>query len=101
ALNIPADHTVGNGGFSLRSKALLQALQDPRVVAADPEDRAICLTHRRYLEEQYGIAFAPNAIAERFSFEHIEPTRPTFGFHGQINITRFVDDEAIRLLQLP
>lgn len=101
AFNIPADHTVGNGGFSLRSKVLLQALQDPRVIAADPEDRAICLTHRRYLEEQYGIAFAPNAIAERFSFEHIEPTTPTFGFHGQINITRFVDDAAIRMLQLP
>ncbi len=100
-LGIPADNTVGNGGFSLRSKALLQALQDPRVVAAHPEDGAICLTHRRYLEEQYGIAFAPDAIAERFSFEHIEPTAPTFGFHGQINITRFVDDEAIRMLRLP
>ncbi|MBI4190856.1 MAG: hypothetical protein HY525_10005 [Betaproteobacteria bacterium] len=101
ALNIPADHAVGNGGFSLRSKTLLQALQDPRVVAAHPEDGAICLTHRQYLERQYGVAFAPDAIADRFSFEHIESTAPTFGFHGQINITRFVDDEAIRLLRLP
>jgi len=70
-------------------------------LATHPEDGAICLTHRRYLEERYGIAFAPDAIAERFSFEHIEPTAPTFGFHGQINITRFVDDEAIRMLRLP
>lgn len=101
ALNIPADQAVGNGGFSLRSKTLLQALQDPRVIAAHPEDVAICRTHRRYLEGQYGIAFAPDAIADRFSFEHIEAAAPTFGFHGQINITRFVDDEAIRLLQSP
>ena len=101
ALNIPADRAVGNGGFSLRSKTLLQALQDPRVIAAHPEDGAICLTHRQYLEQQYGIAFAPDATADRFSFEHIETAAPTFGFHGQINITRFVDDEAIRLLQLP
>lgn len=101
ALNIPADQAVGNGGFSLRSKTLLEALQDPRVIGAHPEDGAICLTHRQYLEQQYGIAFAPGAIADRFSFEHIETTGPTFGFHGQINITRFVDDEAIRLLQLP
>ncbi|HEY4721956.1 MAG TPA: DUF5672 family protein [Anaerolineae bacterium] len=101
ALNIPADQAVGNGGFSLRSKTLLQALQDSGVIAAHPEDGAICLTHRRYLEQQYGIAFAPDAIADRFSFEHIETTAPTFGFHGQINITRFVDDEAIRLLWLP
>lgn len=101
ALNIPADHAVGNGGFSLRSRTLLQALQDSRLVAAHPEDVAICRTHRQYLEQQYGIAFAPNAIADRFSFEHIETTAPTFGFHGQINITRFVDDEVIRLLELP
>ncbi len=101
ALNIPADQAVGNGGFSLRSKALLQALQDSRVIAAHPEDGAICLTHRRYLEQQYGIAFAPSEVADRFSFEHIEASAPTFGFHGQINITRFVDDEAIRLLRLP
>ena len=101
ALNIPAEHAVGNGGFSLRSKVLLQALQDTRVPAAHPEDVAICRTHRHYLEQQYGIAFAPHEIADRFSFEHIEATTPTFGFHGQTNITRFVDDAAIRLLQLP
>ena len=100
-LRIPPGQAVGNGGFSLRSKTLLQALQDDRVVAAHPEDVAICRTHRDFLEAEYGIAFASDAIADRFSFEHIEPAGPTFGFHGQINLARFVDDEAIRLLQLP
>jgi len=98
-VNIPAEHAVGNGGFSLRSRTLLIALQDPRIVRLHPDDGAICLTYRSYLEQQYGIVFAPAAVADRFSFEHIEPSGPTFGFHGQINITRFVDDAMIRLLQ--
>ncbi|MCE9641741.1 MAG: hypothetical protein K8S22_16615 [Betaproteobacteria bacterium] len=99
-LNIPAAHAVGNGGFSLRSRTLLEALQDPQIVASHPEDTAICRTHREYLEREHGIAFAPATVADQFSFEHVEPRGPTFGFHGQINITRFVDDEAIRLLEL-
>lgn len=100
ALHIPAEQAIGNGGFSLRSRTLLKALQDPRIARIHPEDEAICLTYRRYLEEQHGIAFAPSAIADRFSFEHLSPVEPTFGFHGQINITRFVDDAAIRLLKV-
>jgi hypothetical protein len=50
---------VGNGGFSLRSRRLLQALRDPRIVELVPEDVAICRTYRRLLEEDYGIRFAP------------------------------------------
>ncbi len=99
ALGIPSAHAVGNGGFSLRSRALLQALQDPRIASSHPEDAAICRTWRDYLEREHGIAFATDAVADRFSFEHIEPAAPTFGFHGQINIERFVDDTALRLLQ--
>ena len=99
ALHIPAEQAVGNGGFSLRSRTLLHALQDPRIVALHPEDVIICRTYRDYLRQQHGISFAPPAVADRFSFEHIRTAEPTFGFHGQINITRFVDDEMIRLLQ--
>lgn len=99
-VDIPVAHEVGNGGFSLRSRTLLEALQDPHIVAANPEDGAICLTYREYLERQHGIVFAPAAVADQFSFEHIEPAAPTFGFHGQINLTRFIDDEAIRMLEL-
>ena len=93
-------HAVGNGGFSLRSRTLLEALQDPQIVASHPEDTAICRTHREYLEREHGIAFAPATVADQFSFEHVEPRGPSFGFHGQINITRFVDDKAIRMLEL-
>ncbi len=80
---------VGNGGFSLRSRALLQALQDPAIEPSHPEDAAICRIYRRYLEDRHGIVFAPAEVADRFSFEHIEqPTLP-FGFHGVTNLARF------------
>lgn len=73
---------VGNGGFSLRSKRLLRALQDPQFTPTDPEDMAICRAYRPALEERYGVKFAPPEVAERFSFETVPPPGPTFGFHG-------------------
>jgi hypothetical protein len=108
SFGVPAEFAVGNGGFSLRSRTLLEALQDPRIVfppagkyslETHSEDFAICLNHRRYLEREHGISFAPAEVADRFSFEHVDPTGPTFGFHGQVNITRFVDDMAIRMIE--
>ena len=82
-------HDVGNGGFSLRSRALLEALQDPAIKPSHPEDAAICHSYRSYLEDRHGIVFAPEDVADRFSFEHIEqPTLP-FGFHGITNLARF------------
>ena len=82
-------HNVGNGGFSLRSRDLLEALQDPAIDSWHPEDGAICREHRSYLEDRHGIAFAMDDIAERFSFEHIEPPTLPFGFHGVTNLVRF------------
>jgi tetratricopeptide (TPR) repeat protein len=73
---------IGNGGFSLRSKRLLRALQDPAVTDLTPEDLAICRTYRPMLEERYAIRFAPAEVAARFSFEMLPPPGPTFGFHG-------------------
>lgn len=77
---------VGNGGFSLRSRRLLQACQDPRFVMDGPEDVAICRLNRAMLEEQHGIRFADRAMAERFSYERSMPMQPTFGFHGVFNL---------------
>ena len=42
-------YIVGNGGFSLRSRELLKALQDPEIRPFDPEDGAICRTYRPML----------------------------------------------------
>jgi hypothetical protein len=77
---------VGNGGFSLRSRKLLEACRDPRFERRHPEDVAICRVNRRLLEQEHGIKFAERALAERFSFERTVPSGATFGFHGVFNM---------------
>jgi hypothetical protein len=77
---------VGNGGFSLRSRKLLQALaRDERVRATDAEDSVICLQHRAMLEAEYGIRFADTQTARRYAFEGEAPTGREFGFHRLFN----------------
>lgn len=74
---------VGNGGFSLRSLKLHQILhEDDFIKHIYPEDEAIGRLYRGYLEKTYGIKFAPEALANRFSFECNEPKQSTLGFHG-------------------
>jgi hypothetical protein len=75
---------VGNGGFSLRSRALLQATMALAWDDQEPEDAAICRTLRPQLESQFGLKFASLDIAERFSHEYGSP-KETFGFHGMHN----------------
>jgi tetratricopeptide (TPR) repeat protein len=89
-------HDVGNGGFSLRSKKLLCALQDAAIDRSFPEDEMICREYRGYLEQRHGIRFAPEALAERFSFETVK-RGPTFGFHGLGHLARIVDMSAEEL----
>jgi hypothetical protein len=77
---------VGNGGFSLRSRRLLEALQDGRITVGATEDETICRRYRPLLERDYGIRFADEATAERFAFEGAYPIDwRTFGFHGLFN----------------
>ena len=83
--------SVGNGGFSLRSRKLLAALRDPRISALVPEDIAVCRTYRRLLEDEHGIRFAPPELAARFSFETLPPDGATLGFHGITHMARIVD----------
>jgi hypothetical protein len=77
---------VGNGGFSFRSRKLLTVLgQDDFIQATDPEDQAIGRLYRDYLIKTHGIEFAPEALADKFSFELREPICKTFGFHGNFH----------------
>jgi hypothetical protein len=78
-------HAVGNGGFSLRSRRLLEALQDTDVRNLQPEDYAICDGYHDLLVSRHDIRFAPVELARRFAFELTPPTTPTFGFHGLFN----------------
>ncbi len=86
---------VGNGGFSLRSRKLLDVLPTLPNVVGLPEDRAICETFRTMLERDHGIRFAPERLAERFSFQQRPPARSTFGFHGLYNMPRVENDDTI------
>lgn len=66
---VKEDDRCGNGGFSLRSKRLLEiaALYCP-AYAYPNEDRVICGLHRNIFIEK-GIKFAPDNIACQFSIE--------------------------------
>lgn len=96
----PPERAVGNGGFSLRSRRLLQALMDPAMVVRHPEDLCICHDNRQRLESAHGIRFAPPELAARFAYERLLPSGPTFGFHGLFNLHRVMSrDQLHRLLQ--
>ena len=89
---------VGNGGFSLRSRKLLEALQDPRVELKEAEDITIGRTCRPLLERDYGIRYADEALADRFAFEAAYPTGMPFGFHGLYNFCRVVPQDELAAL---
>jgi len=79
---------VGNGGFSLRSRRLMEIVAtDPAISEYHPEDVKICRRYRPYLESEHGIRFAPEQVARRFSLEgYKQPSRThttEFGFHGR------------------
>ena len=89
---------VGNGGFSLRSRRLLEALQDPRIVCGSAEDVTICRTFRPLLESDFAICFADEATADLFAFEAAYPTGRPFGFHGLYNFCRIVPEAELATL---
>lgn len=85
----PEGRNVGNGGFSLRSKKLLDACCDPAIQLSAArnfiaEDATIAIDNRAYLENKYGINFAPSSVARQFSHE-LEPSH-SWGWHGVWNI---------------
>ena len=90
--------SVGNGGFSLRSHRLLEALQDPRITLIEAEDATIGRSFRPLLEGEYGIRFATEALADRFAFEAAYPIGKPFGFHGLFNFCRTVPPAEIAAL---
>ena len=89
---------MGNGGFSLRSRKLLQALQDPRIELHGAEDETICRRYRPLLEEAHGIVFASEAMADAFAFEAAYPIGRPFGFHGLYNFCRVMPPDELALL---
>ena len=94
--NFRSEKQVGNGGFSFRSRRLQEILRDDEnivlkndhIINNFAEDHNICYIYREYLEEKYGIKFAPVEICEKFSIEAWGVHPPgnrysgSFGFHG-------------------
>ena len=97
------DGSVGNGGFSLRSRRLLHALQDRGFTeVSEAEDAAICGIFRARLTGEFKIVFAEAALARRFSFEmEVEPIfsgSRTFGFHGVFNLPLVMSPDELCVL---
>ncbi len=81
------DSPVGNGGFSWRSRRLVEAVaRQPYDGEGIAEDLFVCRQLRPMLEQAHGIRFAPPAIAAHFSVESVPPPFPTFGFHGVFHL---------------
>lgn len=105
------NENIGNGGFSLRSKKLYNALLDLNVgyLLEDfdqnirkkysskgasnkmiiPEDVIISRVYRPILEKEYGIKFPSEELADRWSIEHNYSSPwlgKSLGFHGKHGI---------------
>ena len=80
-------YNVGNGGFSLRSRRLLEASRRLPFDGSQAEDVVISRIARPQLEAE-GIRFAPAAVAHRFAYERTPPSGREFGFHGAFNLVR-------------
>ena len=86
---------VGNGGFSLRSRRLLDALASLHDLdTRQPEDMVICVERRAELEQKHAIRFATLEMAQDFGCEYGD-YRPSFGFHGMHNFARVLDEREL------
>ena len=95
---------VGNGGFSLRSRKLVEATKkinfDSLKLPLKNEDVIIC----HYLYDQMiseGILFAPPKLASQFSLENVnrlygQDSNSVFGFHGKHLKNYFLKRYALR-----
>lgn len=94
---------VGNGGFTIRSKKLLEVLSKDEFVPHQynpktkqyiyGEDFHQTLIYREKLENQFNIKFAPMELALEFSTENLVDDGSSFGFHGWQNIPWFLSEE--------
>ncbi len=96
---------VGNGGFSLRSKRLIDSVarHSSEIDFDLAEDATICIELRDRLETDDKIAFAPVEVARQFSIESDRSVRVTpFGFHG-LHILPMIygDDYPVLIENLP
>ncbi len=100
---------VGSGGFSLRSRRLLDALRrlrrdEPQADVETAEDLQICFKYRAALQAQ-GLRFPDPVLAGAFACERLPaasswqaPAAPgiaSFGFHGVFNFPLVLDEDEV------
>lgn len=86
-------YDVGNGGFSLRSRALMALCRHTDFHGAHPEDVAIGRGNRAWLEGR-GMRFAQRRLADTFSAERAGDPDRSFGYHGIWHMPRMIGVEA-------
>jgi hypothetical protein len=81
--DIECKYNIGDGGFSMRSKKLMELVgtTQPRFQHYNPEDTALARDHRFVLENEYGIKYATEEIADKFSYHDCHVSSTPFGFH--------------------
>jgi hypothetical protein len=104
------EYAVGNGGFSLRSYKLCQALKEMGVTASSrSEDILICWDFRRRLQTEFNIQYCPLDLAYQFSIDlndnfkngqplDLEWIGKSFGFHGLCKATEHYGELAGSIL---
>ncbi|QWE10357.1 DUF5672 family protein [Polynucleobacter sp. es-EL-1] len=91
---------IGNGGFSLRSRRLLELTLKLKseileISADEPaEDQIIC-THAKKILENHGTIFAPIDTAAQFSYQNAPQRNISFGFHGVHNFPFFLSEDVL------
>lgn len=80
----PLDKTVGNGGFSIRSKKFLEETSKLDYDGIIPEDVFLCRNVDSLLKSKK-VRFAPHDLAYTFSVEDM-PYKGQYGFHGKQTI---------------
>jgi hypothetical protein len=86
-------YDVGNGGFSLRSRRLMELCRDPAFQPSHPEDVAIARINRDFLQRN-GMRFAPSVLADQFAAERAGNIMASFGYHGAWLMPHAVGVEA-------
>ncbi len=86
------DTEVGNGGFSLRSRRLLEACARVARPAGENEDSFVC---RTVVANSPDLSVAPVAVARAFAVENASWSGNSFGFHGSWHFPQFMADEEV------
>jgi len=89
---------VGNSGFSLRSKRLMDFLVENRdrfPFTNHSEDDMLSRIYRRALEKEGNFLWAPERDAFDFAFEHIAVPKRHFGFHAAFNWPHVLDRDRL------